>query len=38
MVELPGCGHIPTWDDPELVSRVVLEASSQRVDPGRALG
>jgi len=24
---LPGCGHIPTWDDPELVSRVVLEGS-----------
>ena len=23
-VELPGCGHIPTWDDPDLVSRVVL--------------
>lgn len=27
MVDLPGCGHIPTWDDPELVSRVVLEGS-----------
>jgi pimeloyl-ACP methyl ester carboxylesterase len=26
-VELPGCGHIPTWDDPELVSRVILEGS-----------
>ena len=23
-VELPGCGHVPTWDDPDLVSRVVL--------------
>ena len=23
-VVLPGCGHVPTWDDPELVSRVVL--------------
>jgi pimeloyl-ACP methyl ester carboxylesterase len=23
-VELPGCGHVPTWDDPELVARVVL--------------
>jgi pimeloyl-ACP methyl ester carboxylesterase len=23
-VELPGCGHVPTWDDPELVSRVIL--------------
>jgi pimeloyl-ACP methyl ester carboxylesterase len=28
MVDLPGCGHIPTWDDPELVTRVVLEGSS----------
>jgi pimeloyl-ACP methyl ester carboxylesterase len=28
MVDLPGCGHIPTWDDPELVTRVILEASS----------
>ena len=24
---LTGCGHIPTWDDPEQVARVVLEAS-----------
>jgi pimeloyl-ACP methyl ester carboxylesterase len=23
-VELPGCGHVPTWDDPDLISRVVL--------------
>jgi pimeloyl-ACP methyl ester carboxylesterase len=23
-VVLPGCGHVPTWDDPDLVSRVVL--------------
>jgi pimeloyl-ACP methyl ester carboxylesterase len=23
MVDLPGCGHIPTWDEPELVTRVV---------------
>jgi pimeloyl-ACP methyl ester carboxylesterase len=23
-VELPGCGHVPTWDDPDLVARVVL--------------
>jgi pimeloyl-ACP methyl ester carboxylesterase len=26
-VLLRGCGHIPTWDDPEQVSRVVLAAS-----------
>jgi pimeloyl-ACP methyl ester carboxylesterase len=23
-VVLPGCGHVPTWDDPGLVTRVVL--------------
>jgi pimeloyl-ACP methyl ester carboxylesterase len=23
-VMLPDCGHVPTWDDPELVARVVL--------------
>lgn len=23
-VLLPGCGHVPTWDDPDLVARVVL--------------
>jgi pimeloyl-ACP methyl ester carboxylesterase len=27
-VVLPGCGHIPTWDDPALVSELLLEASS----------
>jgi pimeloyl-ACP methyl ester carboxylesterase len=27
-VELPGCGHVPTWDDPELVARVILEATA----------
>lgn len=26
-VRLPGCGHIPTWDNPALVSSVLLEAS-----------
>jgi pimeloyl-ACP methyl ester carboxylesterase len=25
---LYGCGHVPTWDDPEQVARVLLEASS----------
>jgi pimeloyl-ACP methyl ester carboxylesterase len=24
---LPGCGHVPTWDDPELVAKVILEAT-----------
>lgn len=23
-VTLPGCGHLPMWDDPELVSRTIL--------------
>jgi pimeloyl-ACP methyl ester carboxylesterase len=26
-VELPDCGHVPTWDDPDLVARVVLEGT-----------
>ncbi len=29
-VELPGCGHVPTWDDPKLVARVILEGTSRR--------
>lgn len=28
VVHLPGCGHIPTWDDPDLVARVLLEGSA----------
>jgi pimeloyl-ACP methyl ester carboxylesterase len=27
-VTLTGCGHVPTWDDPEQVTRVLLDASS----------
>ena len=27
-VTLDGCGHVPTWDDPEQVARVLLEGSS----------
>ena len=26
-VPLPGCGHVPTWDDPALVARVILEGT-----------
>jgi len=26
-IVLPDCGHTPNWDDPELISRVLLEAS-----------
>jgi pimeloyl-ACP methyl ester carboxylesterase len=25
---LRGCGHVPTWDDPEQIARVLLEGSS----------
>jgi pimeloyl-ACP methyl ester carboxylesterase len=28
MVPLPGCGHVPMSDDPELVARVILDGSS----------
>jgi pimeloyl-ACP methyl ester carboxylesterase len=27
-VTLDGCGHVPTWDDPDQVARVLLEGSS----------
>lgn len=26
-VTLPGCGHAPMWDDPQLVTRTILEGS-----------
>ena len=29
-VELPGCGHVPTWDDPELVARVILAGARRK--------
>jgi pimeloyl-ACP methyl ester carboxylesterase len=29
-LELPGCGHVPTWDDPDLVTRVVLEGTARK--------
>jgi pimeloyl-ACP methyl ester carboxylesterase len=28
LVRLPGCGHIPTYDDPALVARVLLEGTA----------
>jgi len=28
LVTLAGCGHTPTWDDPEQVARVLLEGSA----------
>lgn len=27
LIVLPGCGHTPNWDDPELIAEVLLEAS-----------
>jgi pimeloyl-ACP methyl ester carboxylesterase len=24
-ITLPGCGHVPTWDDPGLIARTILE-------------
>ena len=27
-VVLHGCGHVPTWDDPDQVARVLLASSS----------
>jgi pimeloyl-ACP methyl ester carboxylesterase len=29
-VTLPGCGHVPMWDDPELVVRTILEGAGHR--------
>jgi pimeloyl-ACP methyl ester carboxylesterase len=31
-IVLPGCGHTPNWDDPELIAEVLLQAS----DPSAA--
>jgi pimeloyl-ACP methyl ester carboxylesterase len=28
VIKLTDCGHVPTWDDPEQVARVLLEGSS----------
>jgi pimeloyl-ACP methyl ester carboxylesterase len=25
---LSGCGHVPTWDDPEQVARVILDGTA----------
>jgi pimeloyl-ACP methyl ester carboxylesterase len=25
---LHGCGHVPTWDDPEQVARVILDGTA----------
>jgi pimeloyl-ACP methyl ester carboxylesterase len=33
-LELAGVGHIPTWDDPELIARVLLDASRDQASSG----
>ncbi|MFN8160270.1 MAG: alpha/beta fold hydrolase [Solirubrobacterales bacterium] len=35
---LPGVGHTPTWDDPGLIARVLLEGSSRTRDVAPPLG
>jgi pimeloyl-ACP methyl ester carboxylesterase len=32
LITLAGCGHLPTFDDPEQVARVLLEGSSSRLE------
>jgi pimeloyl-ACP methyl ester carboxylesterase len=34
-VRLPGCGHVPMTDNPELVARILLEGSSHPEIPAR---
>jgi pimeloyl-ACP methyl ester carboxylesterase len=31
-VQLGDCGHLPMWDDPELVSRTILEVTREPGD------
>jgi pimeloyl-ACP methyl ester carboxylesterase len=33
-VDLPDCGHVPMWDDPELVARTILNGTRQAPRPG----
>ena len=35
-IVLPGCGHTPNWDDPELITQLLLEASDPAVVQTRA--
>jgi pimeloyl-ACP methyl ester carboxylesterase len=35
---LDGCGHVPTWDDPEQVARVILEAAAHEGSSPAATG
>jgi pimeloyl-ACP methyl ester carboxylesterase len=33
LVPLRGCGHVPTWDDPPLVARTILEGVARAASP-----
>ncbi len=35
-IELEGLGHTPTWDDPQAIAELLLEASSQTAASGRS--
>jgi pimeloyl-ACP methyl ester carboxylesterase len=37
-VALGGCGHVPTWDDPELVARVILDGTARSAGSARGEG
>jgi pimeloyl-ACP methyl ester carboxylesterase len=37
LIALTGCGHLPTFDDPELVARVLLEGSGSRLEAASSL-
>ena len=37
-VTLSGCGHVPFWDDPEQLARVILETTSIAAAPERTIG
>lgn len=34
LVSLPGCGHVPMWDDPPLIARTILDGVSRRATAG----
>ena len=36
LVEMPGLGHVPMWDDPDLVARTVLEVTARSPAPAAA--
>ena len=35
VIDLPGCGHIPMWDDPKAVAQALIDGSD---GDGRAVG